>query len=493
VRSSPGELGRVVIAEENPLIAGALSWLLREQGYAVVSVSDREQLFASIARATPDLILLDGDVVQRDGDILGQIRSDERYHDVRVIVTAPWASIEDGAELPWGVDDCVSKPFRVPELLGRVRTQLRASEQLRAARRALEDAAAELERARGDAVSNRRLVDILHEVSSEHSPTEIYRILARRVARALEISHCSVVLARPGDVIGTVAAAHEDSSIQDVEIRLEHYPEINAALEASRPVLIEDARTHSLFANMREVRAREGKNVEIRSVATVPFSIDRWRSGVLFLRTDRPERNLAPEDVAFAEVVIRAAVAAIRRAQALETTRADNRRLEALATTDPLTRVLNRRALLDRLNAEVDRAKRYSSALTLLLLDVDHFKQINDTAGHLAGDSVLRQLGALLEEARRKVDVVARYGGEEFVAILPETSSEGGVTFADRLRERIAGQIFDVGAEHPVHLTVSIGIATFPSARVTSTEDLFARADEALYRAKAGGRNQVCA
>jgi two-component system cell cycle response regulator len=185
-------------------------------------------------------------------------------------------------------------------------------------------------------------------------------------------------------------------------------------------------------------------------------------------------------------------VAAIRRAQALETTQADNRRLEALATTDPLTRVLNRRALLDRLNTEVDRARRYSSSLTLLLLDVDHFKQINDTAGHLAGDSVLRQLAGLLEEAQRKVDIVARYGGEEFVAILPETSSDGAVIYADRLRERIGGQPFDVGAEHPVHLTVSIGIATFPSARVTSTEDLFARADEALYRAKAGGRNQVC-
>jgi two-component system cell cycle response regulator len=213
---------------------------------------------------------------------------------------------------------------------------------------------------------------------------------------------------------------------------------------------------------------------------------------VLFLRTDRAERQLQSEDVEFAEVVIRAAVAAIRRAQALETTRADNRRLEALATTDPLTRVLNRRALVERLTAEVDRARRYDSGLTMLLIDVDHFKQINDTAGHLAGDSVLRQLGALLEDAVRKVDIVARYGGEEFVAILPETSSEGGVTFADRLRERIASQIFDVGVEQPVHLTVSIGIATITSEHVTSTEDLFARADEALYRAKAGGRNQVC-
>jgi len=125
------------------------------------------------------------------------------------------------------------------------------------------------------------------------------------------------------------------------------------------------------------------------------------------------------------------------------------------------------------------------------LLDLDHFKQINDTAGHLAGDTVLRQIGELLEEAIRKVDIVARYGGEEFVVILPETALEGGVAFAERLRERIALQSFDVGAGRTVHLTVSVGIATFPSALVASTEDLFARADEALYRAKSAGRNQV--
>jgi two-component system cell cycle response regulator len=211
------------------------------------------------------------------------------------------------------------------------------------------------------------------------------------------------------------------------------------------------------------------------------------------LRTDRGERMLTREDVEFADIIVRAAVAAIRRAQALETTRADNRRLEALATTDPLTRILNRRALLDRLTAEVDRARRFDSGLCLLLLDVDHFKSINDTAGHLAGDRVLRQIATLLEDAARKVDIVARYGGEEFVAILPETSAEGATTFAERLRERIAAHDFDLGTGQPAHLTVSIGIASFPSVRVASTEDLFARADEALYRAKSGGRNQVCA
>jgi two-component system cell cycle response regulator len=474
------------------VIAGALSWLLRENGYLVSTVADRRELFASLAHQTPDVVLLDGEVVERDTDLLGELRSDQRWHDVRVIVTAPWAGLEEGVSaLPWGADDCVSKPFRVPELLGRVRTQLRASNQLRAARSALRDTTAELERTRIHAASNKRLVDILHEVTGELSATEIYRLLTRRVARALEISHCSVILARSGDETGTVTAAAEDPTMQDVQIVLSAYPEIGAALDTDRPVLVEDASVHPLLASTRDQLAREGRSPDIRSVATVPFTIDRWRSGVLFLRTSIAERALSTDDVEFVDVVIRAAVAAIRRAQAIETTRADNRRLEALATTDPLTRVLNRRALLDRLTAEVDRARRFNSSLTLLLLDVDHFKSINDTAGHLAGDSVLRQLGSLLEEAVRKVDVVARYGGEEFVVILPETASDGGIIFAERLRERIENQTYEIGAERPVHLTVSIGVATFPSPRVATTEDFFARADEALYRAKSGGRNQV--
>jgi two-component system cell cycle response regulator len=462
---------------------------LREQGYAVTAVGDAAELFASIERVVPDVIVIDGDVVEQDVDVLSRLRSEARWNDVRVIV----AALEDRTTgLPWGADDFVSKPFRVPELLGRLRTQLRASGQLRDARAALRDTSAELARARGDAVNNRRLIDILHEVTGELTPAEIYGTLTKRVASALGITHCSVVLARVGETTGVVAAAAENARIHDVEVQLDRYPEIAAALASGQTVLVEDTLTDPLFADIREMWLRERRNPVIQSVAAVPFSIDRSRTGVLFLRTDIGQRRLTTVDLAFADVVVRAAVAAIRRAQALETTRADNRRLEALATTDPLTRVLNRRALLDRLNAEVDRAKRYDSGLTMLLLDVDYFKQINDTAGHLAGDSVLRQLGALLEDAMRKVDVVARYGGEEFVAILPETSAEGGIAFAERLRERIEAQEFDVGSSTPVHLTVSIGIATFPSARVDSTEDLFARADEALYRAKSAGRNQVC-
>jgi diguanylate cyclase (GGDEF)-like protein len=176
--------------------------------------------------------------------------------------------------------------------------------------------------------------------------------------------------------------------------------------------------------------------------------------------------------------------------EALESTQADNRRLEELATTDPLTRLLNRRALSDRLAAEMDRARRYASQLTILLIDIDFFKRVNDTAGHLAGDEVLRRVAGLIQSAVRTVDVVARYGGEEFVVILPETSEAGSVVFAERLRMGIEAHEFAV-VGGKIRLTVSIGIATFPATDVISADDCFAKADAAMYRAKQNGRNQV--
>ena len=495
VSRASGAAPHVLVADEDPVASGALAWLLREQGYQVTSVSERQRLIDVLERTRPDLLLVDIEDLGAAGEqLLERVKGDDRWRDVPIVVAThlPTNGKTMGALVPPRIaDDYVTKPFRVPELLARISTQLRAQSELRSARAALAAARAELERAREDVASNRQIVDILHEVTGELSATEIYRILVRRVSRALALSRCSVVLASAGDETGAVIASFEDAATPNLEIRLERYPEIVAALESQRPVLIRDAHSDVMFEQVRKLWSQEGRDVAVRSVAALPFSVDRWRSGVLVLRTERHERDLSHDDVEFAETVVNAAVAAIKRAQALESTRADNRRLEALATTDPLTRLLNRRALLERLSREVDRAKRYESTLTFLLLDIDHFKRINDERGHLVGDAVLRQIGALVDASVRTVDIAARYGGEEFVLLLPETSQDGGIIFAERLRESIERYPFDATGEEPLHLTASIGVATFPSPRVDSTEDLFARADEALYRAKSSGRNQV--
>ncbi len=224
----------------------------------------------------------------------------------------------------------------------------------------------------------------------------------------------------------------------------------------------------------------------------LPFAIDRAQRGVFLLRRTREQPPLGPEDVDFAEAVISAAVAVVQRAQVIETTRADNARLEQLATTDPLTQLLNRRALTERLTQEMERALRYDGSVALLLIDLDHFKRVNDTHGHLVGDAVLRDMAELLIAQVRVGVVVGRFGGEEFLVELAEADDDGAAAFAERIRERVDAHAFpgrDAGPS--LHLTASIGVATFPAALIESVEDLFARADAALYRAKADGRNRV--
>ena len=483
---------RIIVADDDPALLATLTWVLREQGYVVDGVSGSTELFRRLELSAPDLVLLD---VQEPGSGMGtleRMRSEDRWRDIPVIMTSPTPTEHNGNGNGLGATEFIRKPFRIRELMARVQAGLRNGASLRAAREALRASEHELHRAREEAEHQRKLVGILHEVTGELSPDEIYRILARRVARALSISHCSVILARPGDMVGTVATAFENPTLRNFEIRLERYPEIRTALDDGVAVLIQDVQTHPLYNEVRKSWLAEGRRVPIRSVIALPFTLDRLQAGVFFLRTMHHEPPLTTDDVDFADTVIKAAVAAVRRARILESAKADNARLEALATTDPLTLLLNRRALVDRLAAEMDRARRYGTVVTLLMVDIDHFKRINDTYGHLVGDDVLREVATLLQGAVRTVDVVARYGGEEFIIVLPETHEEGAIAFAERLRERIEGQEFGRGGRAGLRLTTSIGVATFPSPLVESTEDLFGRADAALYRAKADGRNRVC-
>jgi two-component system cell cycle response regulator len=140
---------------------------------------------------------------------------------------------------------------------------------------------------------------------------------------------------------------------------------------------------------------------------------------------------------------------------------------------------------------EMYRAKRYKFPLTLLMADLDHFKKVNDTMGHLAGDYVLRETAELLKKSLRKSDVAARYGGEEFAVLLPETPQEGAFILAERLREKLAATCFNYG-EHTIYVTMSIGIAAHSPETDSSNADLIKKADTALYRAKEDGRNRCC-
>lgn len=165
--------------------------------------------------------------------------------------------------------------------------------------------------------------------------------------------------------------------------------------------------------------------------------------------------------------------------------------LETLATTDPLTGALNRRAIAMRGSAELKRVARTESSFAALLLDIDHFKRVNDEHGHLAGDRVLQAVSRACQAALREVDVFGRWGGEEFVALLPETGHDGAVAVAERLRVAIAALCVEDDAGRPIRPTVSVGVAGWQPGGDT-LEALLSRSDAALYVAKATGRNRVC-
>ena len=206
------------------------------------------------------------------------------------------------------------------------------------------------------------------------------------------------------------------------------------------------------------------------------------------------ERLTAPVRLADGDKVQLGRVTVLRFAYQDELDASFHENLVASALRDPLTRLFNKRYLFDRLDSELKFAKRHKTAVSLLMLDIDHFKRVNDTHGHLAGDAVLVALATALARAVRNEDVVARFGGEEFAIILRAIPLEQAGLLAERLRRLIEQTVVPHG-DRNLQATVSVGVATCPAAPALSMierpDQLIEAADRALYASKAAGRNRV--
>jgi diguanylate cyclase (GGDEF)-like protein len=224
---------------------------------------------------------------------------------------------------------------------------------------------------------------------------------------------------------------------------------------------------------------------DVRGGISVAFPIDGAEQGKAHAR--RTTLLLFLGTLALLVSVLWWLVAGLRRQLA-----AAESRIREMAMTDDLTGLRNRRHILQRLREELARASRNGRALTVAIFDVDHFKRVNDEHGHDAGDEVLRAVGAMATRALRSSDLIARYGGEEFLLVLPETAGPGAAVIAERVRAGVEAMRVDHGGE-ALAVTISFGLAIFdPTApKGESGETLIKRADAALYRAKAGGRNQL--
>ncbi len=262
---------------------------------------------------------------------------------------------------------------------------------------------------------------------------------------------------------------------------------LKAALAQGDPVVVDDLRADPRFV------AAVLPERDLASGISVVISGHEGPFGVLGAFS-RVRRQFSSDDVYFVRTIANTLGQAIARAEADEALRVKNAalasanaRLLALSTTDPLTDLPNHRALHAAIEQEIERARRLGRSCSLLFLDLDHFKGLNDTYGHPVGDATLRELGEVIRRALRRIDTVGRWGGEEFVVLLPGADATTGLQVAERVRETVATHPFRTGGRH---LTCSIGVAAYPDD-ASSRDELVAAADRAMYVAKRLGRNQV--
>jgi len=222
----------------------------------------------------------------------------------------------------------------------------------------------------------------------------------------------------------------------------------------------------------------------IRSLIATPLIVGEKTLGIL--RVDSAvAQQFSTDDLRFLRTIADLTSVAIENAQLYE-------RLETMAIKDGLTGLYLRRHMLERLQEEISREMRRGQELSFLMVDLDRFKQYNDTFGHMAGDIVLKTIALILEEHFDKPgDLVCRYGGEEFCVLLPDCSKPKALQLANELRKKIEVREIILRREK-THITTSIGVATFPKD-AKGKDDLIFKADEALYQAKESGRNKVCA
>jgi len=221
----------------------------------------------------------------------------------------------------------------------------------------------------------------------------------------------------------------------------------------------------------------------VKSHLTLPLVIEGEIIGCISITSDQANMYNVPR-LQFFSVFGYQMAASLKHIQRLSTVKKE-------AFYDTLTNLFNRRHFEERLSAETQKAFEGRSNLSVIMVDIDHFKKVNDTFGHDGGDKILREIASLLKNSVRQHDTVARYGGEEFVLLLPGVPLDSTNMVAERIRRLVEDTLFDMGPTQ-IHVTISLGISNFPIHRVKSKEELVKMADLALYEAKKGGRNRVC-
>jgi diguanylate cyclase (GGDEF)-like protein len=447
---------RVLIVDDDRFQREFVGDVLRERA-EVVPCANADEALAALRAGPVDLLLSDLAMPGRSGlELLQQVVRDHPGTDF-VIVTGH-ASVASAVEaLRMGASDYLEKPVRAEDLT-------LVLERTLGRRRLLTE--------------NQRLKDelALHQscrlLSGCLEPEDVFAMGLDLTLRAVRLVRGFALYRRTGLPGGEGFHCRGFSEVDELALR-EGF--------ASKPVALEEVGTPQRQSHGELHRRLADLGIQAGELLVLPIAGEEAEGGVLcLLGAGEPFDAVA---LSRAQVVAEHATLALRNAERYRSAR-------DRAFIDDVTEVYNARYLLEALEREIRRAERYGTELSILFLDLDRFKLVNDTHGHLVGSNTLRQLSRLLEGCVRQVDTVARYGGDEFTILLVDTGERVGRTIAERIRQSVERHAFEAGGGRTLRLSCSVGVATYP-AHGRTREALLDASDKAMYRAKSQGRNRV--
>lgn len=449
---------RILIVDDNPLNIKLLAARLSREYYIVETAADGFQALEAVRHNIPDIILLDVMMPGMDGfEVCQKLKADAATRHVPVVMVTAMDLPSDRVQgLLAGADDFLSKPINEVALLARVRSLLRLKFMM----------------------DEWRLRERAAAQFGSPDPTPEQDVSQIAGARLLYMTDDEIeqqkfaTLLAPENV--TVDLARTQAEAKDL-LRNGTYEALLIALHVSDDQglqLIADIRSIENLRHLPIVMVAE--DIDIVKVAK---ALELGASDYIYRPIDNNE-------------LLARLKTQIRQTRTYQRLRENYERSLAMALTDPLTSAFNRRYLDLHLPRLLDRARMGERPLSVLYVDLDHFKKVNDTHGHAAGDALLRGLVKSLNNNLRSFDMVARLGGEEFAVIMPETDLETATMIGNRLCQTIAEQSFVMGEGLEGRATVSIGVASL-QPQDTDIASTLKRADEALYRAKQNGRNRV--
>ena len=487
---------KILVVDDEPSLHKLIKIQFSRRNFEVISCLNSEEVIEIIHKENPGIVLMDLMMPKLDGiSATRRIRNLqlESYLPI-IVVTARKEVHEVVAALEAGADDYITKPFEFEELHARVKNMLRfknlqdsllrktneldeANHQIMRLNQVLTNTNKQLQKKVYDL---HNLFEISFKVMGQTQPKNLVNTALLNALGIFTAKSVLLMIQNPEvhyEFEVMESKGFLNKKIENFKIsrhdKLIHYLEL-----IKKPFQLKD-----IVREFRDIIPMLSE-LEIRVVAPL-FQKDEI-AGILCLGPSVTNAEYPPDVLEMLGIITNMLSVALNNAENFE-------KVRALSYTDGMTGLHNYRFFKLRLKEELARARRNELPVSLLILDVDNFKNYNDTLGHPAGDEVLRQVSSLLKQIVRDNDIVARYGGEEFAVILPVTDRNGAISLGERIRVKIEKHYFQQEEIQPNgKLTISIGVATYPEDAMTM-EDIVVTADRALYYAKNHGRNRVVA